>query len=357
MIRMWKSPFLGVVLWPFSIFYRLGLIVRNLLFKLNIFSAVRLDVKVISVGNVTVGGTGKTPCVESVARLLKKKGCRVAVLSRGFGRKRKGIVVVSDGEKVNVNVDQTGDEPMALAKNLSGIPVIVGKDRAETGRLAIQNWGVDVLLLDDAFHNQQVKKDFDIVVMDSTNLWGNGRVLPAGPLRESLHGLERADTIILSRVNESQGRETGINRIQRFSDARLFSAIHKPVHWVSIQDNKKYELNTLKDKKGIAFAGIGNPDSFQNTLRSIGIELADYIVFRDHHGYRASDLKKIIQRAKAKKAEVLVTTEKDHVRLPPHWNPPIPVYFLKIEFEIQKGFQGLNQLLDSVLTPQKDGGI
>lgn len=356
MIRIWKSSFWSIILRPISILYRLGLTVRNLLFEVNVFSSVQLNAKVISVGNVTVGGTGKTPCVESVAQLLKEKGYRVAVLSRGFGRRARGIVVVSDGDKVNATVEQTGDEPMVLAKNLSGIPVIVGKNRAETGQLAIQNWQVDVLLLDDAFHNRKVKKDFDIVVMDSTNLWGNGRVLPAGPLREPLHGLQRADTIILSRVNERQGRDEYIHWIRRLSSAKLFSAVHKPVHFVSIPDNKRLELSQFKNKRGIAFAGIGNPDSFQYTLRSVGVNLVDFMAFHDHHRYKPKDFKKIFQRVEMKEAEVLVTTEKDYVRLPLHWNPPIQTIYLKIEFEIQEGSEELIELLDSILKLKEDGG-
>ncbi|MBN2030564.1 tetraacyldisaccharide 4'-kinase [bacterium] len=357
MIRIWKSAFWGYILWPLSILYRAGWILRNQLYRWGILSSIRLDTKVIGVGNVTVGGTGKTPCVERMSHLLRERGCRIVVLSRGFRRKRRGSVVVSDGEKINVNYRQAGDEPMLLAKSLSGIPVIVGKNRAKTGRLAVKNWKIDVLLLDDAFQNKQLKKDLDLVVMDSTNLWGNGRLLPAGPLREPLKGLKRADAILLSRVNEQRVSEKDARRIQELSGAKIFSAIHKPVHFVSIQDKKKYELDTLRNKKGIAFAGIGNPDSFQKTLRSVGMVLIDFLVFRDHHGYQPADLKKIIQRAESQKAEVLVTTEKDHVRLPPYWNPPIPAYVLKIAFEIQKGFQELNQLLDSVLTPQKEGGI
>lgn len=355
MIRIWKSSFWGFVLSPFSTPYRLGLIVRNLLFKAGILPSVQLDAKVISVGNVTVGGTGKTPCVERLARLLKEQGYRIAILSRGFGRKGKGTLVVSDEEKVYATAEQAGDEPMLLAKNLSGIPVIVGRDRAETGQLAIQNWEIDVLLLDDAYHNQQIKKDLDLVVMDSTNLWGNGKVLPAGPLREPLWGLRRADAIILTRVNEKDGKDKNIHRIRQLSDAKIFSAIHKPVHFVSIPDNKKIELSGFKNKRGIAFSGIGNPGSFQNTLQSMGMDIIDFFIFRDHYKYKPKDLKKIFDTAKTKKAEVLVTTEKDYFRLPPRWNPSIQTAYLKIEFEVQRGSEELKKLLGSILKPEKDG--
>ncbi len=353
MIGIWKSPFWGFLLWPFSLLYRLGLFFRKKLYGWGIFTSVRLNTKVISVGNITVGGTGKTPCVEKLARLLKEKGYRVAIISRGFGRKGRGTVVVSNSKKVNVTAKESGDEPALLAKNLNEIPVIVEKNRAKAGYLAMHTWKTDILLLDDSFQNRQIKKDLDLVTIDSTNLWGNGRLLPAGPLREPLYSLKRADGIILTRTNESSINNKGEKRIRKFTDAPIFWANHEPRNFISLQDDRTCKLNILKDKKVLGFSGIGNPDSFKKTLHSIGVKLLDHIVFRDHYWYKPKDLKSILKTAETKKAEALVTTEKDHVRLPLDWYPSIPTYYLKIEFEIQKGFEEFISLLDSIFISEK----
>ncbi|MCJ7812020.1 tetraacyldisaccharide 4'-kinase, partial [bacterium] len=261
--------------------------------------------------------------------------------------------IVSNGEKVNVTAKQAGDEPMFLAKNLSEIPVIVGKDRAKTGYLAVHTWKTDILLLDDAFQNRKLKKDLDLVVIDSTNLWGNGKILPAGPLREPLNSLKRADGIILTRASESSLNNKGEKCIRKFTDAQIFSATHEPRNFISLQDGRTCKLNILKGKKVLGFSGIGNPDSFEKILQSIDVRLLDLIVFRDHYWYKPKDLERILKIAETRKADALVTTEKDYVRLPLDWCPLIPTYYLKIEFEMQKGFEELKSLLDSIFISEK----
>lgn len=322
---------------------------RNWLYNRGVLRSVGLRARVISVGNVTVGGTGKTPLVEMLARFLRDEGRRVAVLSRGYGRKEKGIVVVSDGKEIRVNAEAAGDEPMLLARRLKGIPVLVGRDRAVTGRIAVESFGCNVLLLDDAFQHRRVKRDLDFVSIDSTNLWGNGRLLPAGPLRESLGALARADVVLFARCDASSDVEEAVKRVQRYKRAKILFAWHRPLEWVSALDGGEHSLDLLKGKRVVGFAGIGNPEAFRSTLRATGVDLVRLIKFKDHHWYNRGDFERIAGFVDASEAEAIVTTEKDSVRLsvPQAWE--VPVYYLRIDFEIQGGFDALKQVIDSAL--------
>jgi len=321
-----------------------------MLYDRGIFPSVRLKARVISVGNLTVGGTGKTPLVERLAQLLRDGGYKVAVSSRGYRRKGKSAVVVSDEQSVKIGAEEAGDEPFLLARRLPGVPVVVGKDRAKAGKLAVESWGCNVLLLDDSFQHLRIKRDFDIVVVDTTKLWGNGKLLPAGPLREPLSELKRADAVVFSRVDEGVSVDEKIERIRRFTTAPVFLANHKPMEWVLISNGRTYPLGFLKQKFVLAFAGIGNPKSFQNTLMSLGVHVVDFVSFRDHYWYKLRDLNRMTQLAIRRGAVALVTTEKDGIRLPTPLECEIPLYSLKIDFEIVDGIEELKRILDPVLT-------
>ena len=355
-MKIWKSRIWGIIFWPLSSVYGFLVWVRNRLYEMDILHQTLLNAAVISVGNVTVGGTGKTPMVEKVSRILSEKGYRVAVLSRGYRRKGKGIVVVSNGENVIATPEQAGDEPLLLAKHLPKVPVLVNRNRAESGRLAEERWGIEVLILDDGFQHRKVQRDLDLVVVDSTTLFGNSRLLPAGPLREPLNSLKRADVIVFTRVNECDNWEDGAERIKRVSSATVFSSVHRPLEWVSIGRQGRYSLDHLYGKRVVACSGIGNPDSFIKTLESLEVDVVRFLRYQDHHWYNEGDLRKIFRTAMRIGVEAVVVSEKDAVRMPVSRGWEIPFYFLRIELEIQNGDQEFMSLLHSVLKLKRNEG-
>ncbi len=347
-MEIWESKLWGIICWPLSILYRLSIKLRKYLYDLNVLSVVHLDAKIISVGNITVGGTGKTPMVERLARLLMENGYNIAVLSRGYRRKKKNTMIVSDRNGLKATPEEAGDEPILLAKKLPGIPVVVGRNRRETGKKAAEMWKCDVLILDDGFQYMGLKKDLDLVLIDSQNPWGNGKLLPAGPLREPLSELKRAHAVVFTRVNENRNIKASMQRVQEIISAPIFHSVHQPSTWVSLSKGDNFPLNFLKGKKVVAFAGIGNPDSFEKSLTEIGVETVDFIRYRDHYWYKQKDLDQLTLMAEQKGAMALVTTEKDGVRLPLLGKYKTPIYLLQITLGI-KAINKFKKLIDSVL--------
>ena len=346
-----ESKLWGVIFTPLSILYGLGIKLRRYLYDLNFFPSSRLNVKVISVGNLTVGGTGKTPMVETLARLLKDNGYNVTILSRGYGRKSRGIIIVSDRESVKATPKEAGDEPFLLAKKLPGIPVVVGKNRRKTGKNAIAMWKSNILILDDGFQYMGLKKDFDVVLIDSQNPWGNGKLLPAGPLREPISELKRAHAVVFTRANGSRNINEKTKYLGEITSIPILFSTHRPSSWIPFGEKRYLPLNFLKGKKVTAFAGIGNPDSFKKSLMEINVKIADFIIYRDHYWYKKKDLDKLVLKAQQKGATALVTTEKDGVRLPILPKYKIPIYLLKIDLEIEGGIGKLKRLILPVLNP------
>jgi tetraacyldisaccharide 4'-kinase len=345
---IWRSKPLSSPLWPVSILYAGIMKMRNWLYEREIISSFRLNVRVISIGNITVGGTGKTPLVDKLARLLKKNGKRVVILSRGYKRKGRGEVVVSNGKEILVSSDKAGDEPFLLAKRLSKVPIVVGNNRVKTGKIAMDIFRCDVLIIDDGFQHLNLKRDMDIVVMDASNPWGNGWMLPAGPLRENISSLKRADLVMITRTNRNDV-EKMITLIRKFTKAQIFSSFHKPKEWVTLNDGVIYPLNLLINKCVLAFTGIGNPKAFEDTLLEIGVRTIKCIRFRDHHKYKLLEIKRIMLLAEKLGATAIVTTEKDGVKIDNNIKGEIPIYFLRVDLEIKEGDEEFIKALDSVL--------
>ena len=341
----WQSRFLWVFLWPFSMLYRLAIVIRNACYDAGVFRTTRLDVRVISVGNVTVGGTGKTPLVVSLAERLKENGRKVAVLSRGYGRKTKGVVVVSDGHRMLASPEESGDEPYLLAGRLRDVPVVVGESRVAAGRTAIDRYGCDVFVLDDAFQHRSIFRDVDLVVMDANRPWGNGQLLPAGPLREPLSSLDRAHGIVLTHAGQLDPRDARLARIRKWTRAPFLFASHDPVGWVDLKDGTERPMGILNGKRVVAFAGIGNPSSFRKTLESAGVQTEHFLEFGDHHWYGDADIRRIQRSADEYGVDAVVLTEKDAVRLPVSVSWGKPVYYLKIRIKITSGKEFLEDFL------------
>ena len=286
---------------------------RNVLYDFGIFRSYRIGVPVISVGNITVGGTGKTPLAILIARLLGEMGERPAIVSRGYRRKdEKSLVVVSDGSKVIEETEVTGDEPLEMALALRGTaPVVCDANRVRGASYAVEKLGATVIVLDDAFQHRKIRRDFDIAVIDATDPFGSGRTLPAGRLRERVHNLSRADAIVLTRMDQSDDPEAVASALRAAAPkAGVFRSSFRttaitPKHGDSSPEGRKFFL----------FCGIGNPDSLLRQLASDGLDIRGSRTFRDHHNYTSGEIDELSRAAEAAGADALLTTRKDAVKL------------------------------------------
>lgn len=321
-----SRPFLGrglrLLLLPLTVLawlYGRLLALRRWGYRRGVFRSFDAGVPVISVGNVTAGGTGKTPCVEAVCRVLLKAGVRPAVLSRGYGREGggRGCLVVSAGDGPLVDAREGGDEPVFLAARLRGVPVLVGRDRRVTARDAVARHGAQALVLDDGFQHLRLRRDLDIVAIDVTNPVGNGSTLPRGLLREPLDALADADLLLLTRAGRMDPKWlAGVRRMLQThnSGSPILATSHAAVR-LTDQSGERRPIEALSDLKVLAFAGIANTASFFQELQALGARVLEAIPFPDHHVYTAADLRKIQEWAGLMNAQAVVTTEKDGVRL------------------------------------------
>jgi len=332
-MNVWNHPVFVLLMIPFSLIYTWIMQWRNRLYDIGIFKIHSVGAQVVSVGNLTVGGTGKTPVVEAIARIYQEHGKRVAVQSRGYGRYLKGTLLVSDEKRLLAGPEQAGDEPFLLAKHLPGVPVIVSSDRYDALCQVVRQFHPDVVILDDAFQHRRIHRDIDVVTIDALKPYGNGRIIPAGPLREKKKGLNRADLIIQTRADCIEEAQSRMSEIIPYTGAPIFSSVHQPVSWMNLQLNKMYPLDFINGKLVLAMAGIGNPDAFLATLRQLNIEPVDFIRFSDHYWYKKKDVEKIIARAINMSAMAVLTTEKDGVRMLNMSHFDLPVYCLKIQCE------------------------
>lgn len=300
-----------------SALYGLGVRLRLRAYRWGILKKGVLPGFVLSVGNITAGGTGKTPAVIAIAEWAKKEGHRVAILSRGYGSgHREEVVEVSNGEKILVDSKTSGDEPYLMAKRLTGIPVFISKSRFLAGLAAHQRHRANFFILDDGFQHIGLSRDLNIALINTINPFGNGHLLPWGPLREPLPELSRADVVVLTHSKSGCGKvEQRVREISDLSATPIFRAEHRPDKVVFPVAGYTYEADFLNGKRILAFAGIARPDQFENMLIRLGAELVYFKGFRDHHPFSDHDLRVIHELKTKKKAEFVVTTEKDWVRI------------------------------------------
>lgn len=294
----------------------------------------RLPCRVISIGNLTLGGTGKTPMVEAVAGLLQREGLCVGILSRGYGgTSRKAITMVSDGERCLVSPSVAGDEPVLLAERLPGIPVVVARDRYAAGMLAIERFGVSVIVLDDGFQHVQLARDVNILVLDAARPFGNGRLFPRGDLRERPAALTRAHAIVLTHWDPDNAYPIAALALPQPAPPVFYSQ-HEPLDLRRFDDGHILPPTSLKGRRILAFCGIGTPEHFRQTLQRLEAEVVTCIAFPDHHPFTPADLEHLVQMAKYHGAEMLVTTEKDGVRLREYRPLPGHMWALRIRATI-----------------------
>lgn len=350
----------------FSLIYGLGVRVKLGLYECGIRKQHKLDCTVISLGNITVGGTGKTPTAQQLATIIRDMGYKVVILNRGYRAGWKGdIGLVSDGKKIFMSVNEAGDEAYLLAKNLPGVPVVIGKDRAITGDYAVKQLKADVVILDDGYQHWKLARDLDILLIDTLNVFGNNFLLPRGTLREPLENLARAHAYLLTKVDQSShnARSTIRNILARYNCiAPVVESIHSPRAFIEIEDWYKkglrctrINLETVRGKRVMAFSAIGNPSSFEQTIADIGAGSVDSVRFPDHHSYTMAEMQSVMQKAVDEGACAILTTEKDAVKIPAefiHSDRQLPVYILSMELDFVDGMEDLMALIKKVLKPQ-----
>jgi len=349
-----RAAIIRTILFGCSKLFQVAIKTRRFLYNVRILRDSTLGVQVIAIGNLTVGGTGKTPVVEKFARELRDQGRNVAILSRGYRSKGRPFHVwlsnkllfrddttpprvVSDGKNLLLDSEMAGDEPYMLASNLKDVVVLVDKDRVKSGRYAIERFGCDTLLLDDGFQYWKLRgRRQDIVLIDRQQPFGNERLLPRGTLREPPSHLARASTIF---ITKSDGNTAELR--QRIAEhnpsAGIIECIHHPLYLEDVFTGQRLELSALKGVKVASFSGIAQPESFEQSLVKLGAELVYAKRFADHHRFTQQEVLNAINRSKKRQAETIITTQKDAVRFPKLDRRDLPIYFMRVEIKILSG--------------------
>ena len=341
----------SLLLAPAAFFYGGGIAVRNRLFDLGIFQSHKAIVPVVSIGNVTMGGTGKTPLVDYVVKYYAGKGLKPAVLSRGYKRSTKGVRMVSDGRQLLLESREAGDECAMLAQNNPGTIVVVAEKRAEGTDFIARHFAgklPDVIVLDDGFQHRQLYRDLDIVVINTTTPFFNDRLIPAGRLREPRKNLDRADLLILSKITDPEQAATFQENLR---------STGKPLVKTGVRPVKPLQFagpDTPQPDKAVALAGIGQPQSFLESLRNSGTEVISTAFFGDHADFPTNKMRSLVEKA-LKNNLSIVTTEKDYYRLLSNRSAlealsQVPCFYLPIEIDIIEGKELLEKMLDNAVS-------
>ncbi|MDD2389370.1 MAG: tetraacyldisaccharide 4'-kinase [Desulfobacterales bacterium] len=316
-----------------SLGYAAAVRLKNVLYDRGILSAQPLDCRVISIGNITMGGTGKTPMAIYVARLVKQLGYKPAVVSRGYrGKAEHAGGVVSDGCRIFMQPDESGDEPYMIARTLEQVPVLVGKERFESGRLALERFGPDVIILDDGFQHRRLSRDIDLVLLDNARPFGNTYLFPRGGLRESALSLKRADACIMTRcASGCRVPDAGAGSCE---GKPVFRSDHVPCMVKVVKGERPISVSDLGDLRGasaIVFSAIACNTDFRSAVERLGCRIVRYLEFSDHHWYSKQDIVRIRSLALASDVNLILTTEKDYVRINSTARWPVTLVVIGIE--------------------------
>ena len=364
------ADIIGFILNLFSILFAQIIKIRYFLYDKRLLKNNPLGCLVIVVGNITVGGTGKTPVVEKLAKTLQQNGRKVGIISRGYKSKKESLIkkmlrfitngevappkVVSDGKNVLLGSKLAGDEPYMLAKNLPGVVVVCDKNRVKAGYFAIKDFGCDTLVLDDGFQYLKLKGSLNICLVDSTNPFGNEHLLPRGILREPLHRLSKADYILITKTKNIQQCEELHRTIRKHNSlAKMIYCTHTPRFLVDIKSQEEKNLDFIKGKKVAIFSGIAYPESFEGTIKEQGADIIYTKRFLDHHRFSKGEIKTVFMESFASGAEMILTTEKDTVRLPKIF-PKIPLYYLRLEIDLLSNEEDFNSLAERICLPKQE---
>ncbi len=361
----WQDLLLLRVLRLLSFVYGGGVQLRLFLYHHGIFRHNTLGCQVISVGNLTVGGTGKTPVVELIARTLNRQGRHVAILSRGYKRIARPVpwrmklarlfdsrtppsCVVADAKGVLAEPRESGDEPFMLARRLAGTAVLVDPDRVKSGRYAIKHLGCDTLILDDGFQHPELHHRLDIVLVDSRNPFGNGNVLPRGVLREPISNIRRASFILLTKCEDGAPPELEARIRALNPTAEIIPCRHQARHLQDVYSPAIRPLGELRGLRVMALSGIASPEGFERELERQGAVLSSRERFADHHWYSREELEALIEKACRDGAQAIVTTEKDAVRFPTLDARGLRVLYLRVEIELSSGTGTLDECISRI---------
>ncbi len=302
-----------LLLFPFSIVYGIVTYIRNLMFDCGILKTIGLPKPVISVGNISVGGTGKTPVVEMIIDYLLKCGKKIAVISRGYKRSSIGPVIISDGSKLLASFKEGGDEPYQMAKKYPEIIVAVDSDRSRIGKMLCEKYNFDVILLDDGYQHRKIERNLNLLTINAGRPPFRDCVLPAGNRREYLSSIKRADAVLITRNVYSNYDELK-EKIKRYKDIPVIPVNYEMTNIID-GNNLKFKIDFLKDKKVVLFCGIADPAFFEGQVISFGAVVTHRFIYQDHHDYPLNELNKIFSVAGFDKADLIVTTEKDFARI------------------------------------------
>jgi tetraacyldisaccharide 4'-kinase len=357
--RIWWAPEGGRIaplLAPLAVAeaaFRAGAALRARLYERGVLAAASAGVPVISIGNVAVGGAGKTPAAIAVAARLAARGRNVAVLSRGYGASRTDARIVADGARLLLGAAEAGDEPALLARRLPGVAVLCGPRRAELARLAVRRLGADALVLDDGFQHRALARDLDVVVLDAANPFGNGHLLPRGPNREAPAALRRAGLVWLSRVDQADA--AAVERLRALAREATgrgpVASRHAPVDVVDGTLARSLGKDALRGERVLLLSGLARPGAFRRTVEALGAAVGAERAYPDHHRFTDAELGEALRAAEAAGCARVVMTEKDAVRLPPAWAADARLCAVRIVAEIVEGEGLLDESLDAALTP------
>ncbi len=364
-----RADLLRGLLWLLSLVYRVIVQARLALYRNRIFRSHTQGCLVISVGNLTVGGTGKTPVVELLARALQQGGRRVAILSRGYKSvprpfflrlldkvtKKKAVFVprvVSDGQSLLLDSRTAGDEPFMLANNLRGVVVLVDRDRVKSGAYAVREFRSDALILDDGFQYVRMRHGLEVTLVDRQAPFGNEFMLPRGTLREPPQNLRRATHIFLTKCDGSDNSEI-ISRIRQYNrTADIIECAHRPKHLRNFVTGEIKPLEFLRGLRIGSICGIAVPESFENALRALDAEIEIAKSYADHHRFSPREIESFIRRCGRRELDAILTTEKDAVRIPRILEPEVPLYYLRVEIEILAGQASWDRFVERLTHPQ-----
>jgi tetraacyldisaccharide 4'-kinase len=351
--RVWQGeggPWLRGALSIAAGAYRGALTARDTCYAAGIFSTRRLRVPVISIGNLTLGGSGKTPLTALVAAALAELGTSPAILSRGYGRRTRGVRVVADRDGVRLSTSEAGDEPRLLAEQLPGIPVVVGESRYEAGRVAVERCGAHALVLDDGFQHRTLAKDLEILAVPGTAPWGNGRLFPRGILREPMSALRRVQVAVVTNPPHETTAKTIAESLRRQGSPAIVLTGTYHVHALRRgTDGTALPPQALAGRRVVALAGLASPAGFVATLSSLGAIVAELEEFPDHHPYTEADLGRVRASARRAGAECVVTTEKDWMRLREGPRSALDLWALSVRLDMGEDRTALVEALAEAL--------